>query len=677
VKYGLVPSPPPPPPSLHPVVGGVGSTGKSDCGGGKLTTKGKWKKSDGENSRNNNNNNNNNNNSHNANNTIRDENNSNDDNIQMSSMYNATARPPHQLTVLAGDEITTRMKNLGQLSWNYPMERGMICDGETQLRVWARVLEVLRVVVPIPMMMMTPMMATMAGSGGNGGGFLATMAAARRGKHHKNVNVTGASVGDSGTVGKQQQHQHRQHQQEQQQQRTTYSSNNCVFLLLVPPFVPAVISEGVDCMLFRELGMARVSRMLGACMAAVKYLSFCQSIPDTTGDIDTVKNGGWFNDDTKCCCVVDSGYSFTHVVPTHRGEALVKAIRRLDIGGKVLTNLLKEAVTYRQWNMMDEYHIVNDAKEQLCFVIEQFDKEMKKARATRKGLRWFDREYLLPDFVNTFRGSVRLPEPLQRKKEMEDMERMEKETERLNDEKERKELLDEARDLSNMQVEEGCGTEDSGPNTPKNHKFKKGKKNGKHKHDKQVNEEGSMDDSGNESEEESDQQRLRRLKAMREAERKRREQESLERQALAMSVERFAIPEVLFRPSDIGLNCGGIAEAIVESIEACDAMFRAAMYHNVLLVGGNAKIPGFRDRVETELRKLAPTNYEVRVYLPDNPVSYAWEGAKYFSKQPGFQERYSVDRLSWTAMKKMGKSQEEIWGKKIYNSINNKLYNPC
>ena len=49
------------------------------------------------------------------------------------------------------------------------------------------------------------------------------------------------------------------------------------------------------------------------------------------------------------------------------------------------------------------------------------------------------------------------------------------------------------------------------------------------------------------------------------------------------------------------------------------------MYHNVLLVGGNAKIPGYRERVELELRKLAPTNYEVRVYLPNDPASYAWE----------------------------------------------------
>merc|ERR1712194_25806 len=176
---------------------------------------------------------------------------------------------------------------------------------------------------------------------------------------------------------------------------------------------------------------------------------------------------------------------------------------------------------------------------------------------------------------------------------------------------------------------------------------------------------GDMEFSGIESDEETEEERIQRLKAMREAEKKRREQESSERQALAVSVERFAIPEVLFRPSDIGLDCGGIAEAIVESIEACAPMLRAAMYHNVLLVGGNAKIPGLKNRLELELRKLAPTNYKVRVCLPEDPTSYAWKGAKQFSRQPGFQERFSVDRLSWEAMKKMGMTQQEIWDKKM------------
>jgi len=426
-----------------------------------------------------------------------------------------------------------------------------------------------------------------------------------------------------------------------QQQQATYSSNNCAFLLLEPPSVPSAISEGVDCILFRELGMARVARMMGPCMAAFKYLSVGKLVSDSAGKTNAATSEEWINDDTKCCCVVDSGYSFTHIVPTHRGEALANAIRRLNVGGKVLTNLLKEAVTYRQWNMMDEYHIVNDAKEQLCFVSDQFDKEMKKTRAIRKGFRWFDREYLLSDFVNTFQGSVRLPEPLQRKKEMEEMEAMKMKMDSLNDEKERQELVNEANDLVNMQSEDTDAKKDRADNSSRDEQSKKagksgnskkGKRKRKHKNEKladaandDINENADMDDSDHDSDEENEQQRLGRLKTSREAERKRREQESLERQALAMSVERFAIPEVLFRPSDIGLDCGGIAEAIVESIDACNPIFRVAMYHNVLLVGGNAKIPGYRERVELELRKLAPTNYEVRAYLPEDPASYAWE----------------------------------------------------
>lgn len=550
------------------------------------------------------------------------------DDMQMSCMYNATAQPPHQLTVLAGDEITARMKNLGQLTWIYPLERGMICNGEAQLRVWARVLEALGV-VPIPA-------PTIGGGRIEHGGFLATIAAARRGKL------------SAGAV----------------EQKEVCTSNNCAFLLLAPPFEPTVISEGVDLMLFRELGMARVARMSGPCMAALRYLS--------TMDSDA-NNRGWMDDNTKCCCVVDSGYSFTHVVPTHQCEALNKAIRRLNVGGRVLTNLLKETVTYRQWNMMDEYHIVNDAKEKLCFVTDTFEEDMKQAHAIRKGLRWFDREYLLPDFVTTFQGSVRLPEPLQRKKELQEIQQMKVELDRLNNEKIKRELEDEVKDLANMQRDEECEAKEEESamdkiedrqkhKTSNTCKPKKGKNKTKRKYSKQEN---GIVDMDIESDEETDEERIKRLKAMREAEKKRREQESSERQALAVSVERFAIPEVLFRPSDICLDSGGIAEAIVESIEACAPMLRAAMYHNVLLVGGNAKIPGIKNRLELELRKLAPTNYKVRVYLPEDPTSYTWKGAKQFSRQPGFQERHSVDRLSWEAMKKMGMTQQEIWGKKM------------
>lgn len=42
--------------------------------------------------------------------------------------------------------------------------------------------------------------------------------------------------------------------------------------------------------------------------------------------------------------VLDAGYSFTHAVPIFDGRAQRAAVRRIRLGGKLLTNLLKEWV---------------------------------------------------------------------------------------------------------------------------------------------------------------------------------------------------------------------------------------------------------------------------------------------------------------------------------------------
>ena len=77
-----------------------------------------------------------------------------------------------------------------------------------------------------------------------------------------------------------------------------------------------------------------------------------------------------------CCLVVDCGFSFTHVVPFVHGRRvndagmflkffifivtsviknkrkgkliLISSVRRIDVGGKLLTNHLKEIISYRQ-----------------------------------------------------------------------------------------------------------------------------------------------------------------------------------------------------------------------------------------------------------------------------------------------------------------------------------------
>ena len=49
-----------------------------------------------------------------------------------------------------------------------------------------------------------------------------------------------------------------------------------------------------------------------------------------------------------CGIVLDAGFSFTHAVPLFSNVVLDVGVRRLNLGGKVLTNYLKELVSYRQ-----------------------------------------------------------------------------------------------------------------------------------------------------------------------------------------------------------------------------------------------------------------------------------------------------------------------------------------
>ena len=48
-----------------------------------------------------------------------------------------------------------------------------------------------------------------------------------------------------------------------------------------------------------------------------------------------------------CGLVLDAGFSATHAIPVFDGNILYSGVRRLNLGGKVLTNYLKELVSYR------------------------------------------------------------------------------------------------------------------------------------------------------------------------------------------------------------------------------------------------------------------------------------------------------------------------------------------
>lgn len=85
-------------------------------------------------------------------------------------------------------------------------------------------------------------------------------------------------------------------------------------------------------------------------------------------------------------------------------------------------------------------------------------------------------------------------------------------------------------------------------------------------------------------------------------------------QILIMNNERFTVPELLFRPDDIGkstsescwcssfifvlgLDQAGLASTIAYSISILPSDLQGMFWANIGLIGGNAKLPGLHERL--------------------------------------------------------------------------------
>lgn len=121
----------------------------------------------------------------------------------------------------------------------------------------------------------------------------------------------------------------------------------------------------------------------------------------------------------ECLLVVDSGFSHSTVTPLMNGKPVQQAIRRLDVGGKFLTNYLKELVSIRHYNMLDETHLMNEVKEAICYVSQDFRRDLestwKGASNSRKkalnGGRNTAIDYVLPDYNAHKAGYTRPHDP--------------------------------------------------------------------------------------------------------------------------------------------------------------------------------------------------------------------------------------------------------------------------
>ena len=118
--------------------------------------------------------------------------------------------------------------------------------------------------------------------------------------------------------------------------------------------------------------------------------------------------------------------------------------------------------------------------------------------------------------------------------------------------------------------------------------------------------------------------------------------------SMTLSSERFTVPEILFSPSDTGSPQPGLAQCVMQSLSVLPPALQACMLSNILVVGGNAKMTGFVRRVQSEVRKLAPVEYMVRVRAMEDPVTSTWLGG---ARMAGNRE----------AVRQIGVSREEYF----------------
>jgi actin-related protein 6 len=290
----------------------------------------------------------------------------------------------------------------------------------------------------------------------------------------------------------------------------------------------------------------------------------------------------------ECLLIIDSGYSHTTITPLYSGTAIQRAIRRIDIGGKHLTNLLKEVVSLRYFDLHQDTKIVNDIKEDVCFVSSSYSTDMEQ----------------------TWKGNNA--------------------TKRKSGRRSPASLRDDEKDRDEMEVDSTSSTSPQKPDhnpsalvdyvLPDGFRIIQGFSRPhdplKHKRQRQIVEDPISACAPKDE------------------------------ISMTLGSERFSIPEVLFTPSDIGSRQPGIPEAVMQSLSVLPPALQATLLSNILVVGGNARMKGFVQRIEQEVRMLAPTEYEVNVKAMEDPVTSTWLGGA----------RMAANR---EAVRRIGVSKEE------------------
>lgn len=102
--------------------------------------------------------------------------------------------------------------------------------------------------------------------------------------------------------------------------------------------------------------------------------------------------------------------------------------------------------------------------------------------------------------------------------------------------------------------------------------------------------------------------------------------------------ERFRGPELLFKPNLNDLEVLGFHTSIVESINKCEKEVQKDLYSHIFVSGGNTLFPGFPERLEKEIKCLAPEGTDVKVSRVEGKFP-SWKGGSLLAMSETFKQK--------------------------------------
>jgi len=111
-------------------------------------------------------------------------------------------------------------------------------------------------------------------------------------------------------------------------------------------------------------------------------------------------------------------------------------------------------------------------------------------------------------------------------------------------------------------------------------------------------------------------------------------------QVITIGSSRFRTPEALFDPAKVGLEDEGIHKLVFDCILKCDVDIRKDLYANIVLSGGSTMYAGIQERMEKEVRALAPPTMKIKVVAPPERKYSVWIGGSILSSLSTFDNMW-------------------------------------